>query len=79
MTVDENWLTRLVFSHEFEHNLVGPEFKISDFLGLEIVIHRDSVLALNGGNKGDVLGTIKDALNPFFTQPLRTCGRPNIS
>ena len=79
MTVNENWLTCLVFSHEFEHYLIRPELKISDFLGLEIVIHGHTILTLNGGDKGDILRTIKHTLDALFTEPLRTCRRPDVT
>lgn len=74
MTVNKNWLTSLVFTHEFEHDLVRPELEISDFFGLEIIIHWHSVLPLNGGNKGDVLRAVEHCPNALFTEPLRTSG-----
>ena len=63
--MDKHRLTRLVLPCKFQDNLICPELKITDFIGLEIVIHRNPIFTLDVGDKRNVLGTVEDTLDPF--------------
>jgi hypothetical protein len=68
--MNKHRLAGFVFLYHFINQLIRPEFKIADFLGLQIIINGDSVASLNSWVKGDIFGTIENCVDFVLVEPV---------